>query len=49
MIKLTKAIRVDSDAYNQAREAGLCVSRIASKALRQAAAALEAGTTTRNP
>lgn len=34
-------IRVDVEAHRRAREAGLCVSRIASNALLEAAEALE--------
>lgn len=46
MQKQTKPIRVDATAHDRARAAGLCVSRIASKALIQAADALE-GTTSK--
>ena len=46
MQKRTKPIRVDAEAHDRARAAGLCVSRIATKALFQAADTLE-GTTTK--
>ncbi|MGA2161316.1 MAG: hypothetical protein ABSG28_03825 [Methanoregula sp.] len=46
MQKFTKPVRVDAQAHDRAREAGLCVSKIATKALIQAADALE-GTTTK--
>jgi hypothetical protein len=43
MQKYTKSIRVDGYAHDEARDAGVCISRIASYALHDAAVRLKKG------